>query len=114
MVPRWMGAAALAAAAGCAPAARGARPVATAVVDLPKSYRYAPAAITVPVGTRVTWTNSDVFTHSVRLLDLGDTNLVMQPGERVSYTFTRPGLHPYDCAFHGQMMKGTVEVTAAN
>ena len=112
MAPRWLAAAALAAAAGCAPAPR-ARPVATATVDLPRSYRYEPAAITVVAGTRVTWTNADVFTHSVRLLDLGDTNLVMRPGESVSYTFTRTGLHRYDCAFHGQMMQGTVEVTAA-
>ncbi len=86
--------------------------MATARVDLPKSYLFAPAAITVPVGTRVTWTNSDVFTHSVRLLDLGDTNMIMKPGDSVAYTFTQPGLHRYDCAFHGQMMKGTVEVTA--
>ena len=108
---RAAGAVVLALAAGCAPA-HGARSVATAVVNLPRSYLYAPAAITVPAGTRVTWTNSDVFTHSVRLLDLGDTNLVMKPGEAASYTFTQPGLHRYDCAFHGQMMKGTVEVTA--
>jgi plastocyanin len=101
-----------AAAAACAPAP-GAKPVATSAVDLPRSYRYAPAAITVPAGTRVTWTNSDVFTHSVRLMDLGDTNLVMKPGESASYTFARPGRYRYDCAFHGRMMQGTVEVGAA-
>ncbi|HTX67128.1 MAG TPA: plastocyanin/azurin family copper-binding protein [Opitutaceae bacterium] len=110
--PRWTVAAALLAAAACAPAPR-AGPVATAAVNLPRSYRFDPAAITVPAGTRVTWTNADVFTHSVRLLDLGDTNLVMKPGESVSYTFTQPGVHRYDCAFHGQMMQGTVAVTAA-
>ena len=109
---RWTLALAAAAAAACAPV-RQAKPVATAAVDLPKSYRYAPAAITVPVGTRVTWTNADVFTHSVRLLDLGDSNLILRPGESASYTFTRAGLVHYDCAFHSQMMKGTVEVTAA-
>jgi plastocyanin len=109
---RWSLALAAAAAAACAPA-REAKPVATAAVDLPRSYRYAPAAITVPAGTRVTWTNSDVFTHSVRLLDLGDSNLILKPGERASVTFARPGRYRYDCAFHGQMMKGTVEVTAA-
>lgn len=99
--------------AACAGAPRGAGPAATARVDLPKSYQYVPAAITVPAGTRVTWTNHDVFTHSVRLLDLGDTNLIMKPGDSVAFTFARPGLVHYDCAFHGQMMKGTVEVTAA-
>ena len=32
-------------------------------VDLPKSYKFAPAAITVTAGTTVTWTNDDNFTH---------------------------------------------------
>ncbi len=94
----------------CAPA-RGARPVATNAVNLPRSYRFAPAAITIAAGARVTWTNADVFTHSVRLLDDGDTTMIMAPGQTASYTFTRSGLHRYDCSFHSQMMKGTVEVT---
>jgi plastocyanin len=111
MVFRALGAAALVAvSAGCAPAG-GARPVATSTVSLPRSYLYAPAAITVPAGTRVTWTNADVFTHSVRLRDDGDTTMIMTPGQTASFTFTRPGLHHYDCSFHTQMMKGTVEVT---
>ena len=106
---RWTLALAAAAAAACAPV-RQAKPVATAAVDLPKSYRYAPAAITVPVGTRVTWTNSDVFTHSVRLREVGDSDRILKPGDSASYTFTKPGLYHYDCVFHTQMMKGTVEV----
>jgi len=112
MARPWLAAAALAAAAGCA-RAPAAGPVATARVVLPKSYRYDPAAITVPAGTRVTWVNADVFTHSVRLLDLGDTNLILRPGDSASYVFTQAGLHHYDCAFHTRMMRGTVEVTAA-
>jgi plastocyanin len=88
-----------------------AEPVATDQVDLPKSYRFAPAAITVPAGTVVTWTNSDNFTHSVRLLDEGDTVLIMRPGQTVSLTFATPGLHRYDCSFHPHDMRGTVAVT---
>ncbi len=95
----------------CAPA-RGARPVATSAVDLPRSYLFSPAAITVRAGTRVTWTNHDVFTHSVRLRELADTDQILKPGGSASYTFTKPGLYHYDCVFHTQMMKGTVEVTA--
>jgi len=112
MATRWAAAAAVAAAAACA-RAPAAGPVATARVVMPKSYRYDPAAITVAAGTRVTWVNADVFTHSVRLRDLGDTNLILRPGDSTSYVFTRPGLHRYDCAFHTQMMQGSVEVTAA-
>ena len=90
-----------------------ASPVATNQVDLPKSYKFAPANITVPVGTTVTWTNNDEFTHSVRLLDDGGKIMIMKPGESVSFTFDKVGTHNYDCSFHPQNMKGSVIVTAA-
>ena len=110
MQPRAVGAAVAAAAlAGCAGGA--ARVAATNRVDLPRSYSYAPAAITVAAGTRVTWVNHDVFTHSVRLREIGDSDQVLRPGDSASYTFSRPGLYHYDCIFHTQMMKGTVRVT---
>lgn len=102
-----------AALAGCA-AATPAEPVATDQVDLPPSYKFVPADITVPDGTTVTWTNSDNFTHSVRLVDDGGEVMVVAPGESVSYTFTGPGLHHYDCSFHANDMKGTVTVTEAS
>ncbi len=108
-----MAGAALAVAGACARPAAGGGVVATARVDLPRSYLYAPAAITVPAGTRVTWTNHDVFTHSVRIHELSDTDQIMKPGDSASFAFARPGLYHYDCIFHTQMMKGTVEVTPA-
>jgi plastocyanin len=92
-------------------AGASAAPVATGHVDLPRSYKFAPAVITVALGTTVTWTNHDQFTHSVRLFDDGGQVLVMKPGERVSYTFEQPGLRHYDCSFHPHDMKGTVLVT---
>lgn len=88
-------------------------PVATSTVDLPPSYKFVPAAITVVVGTTVTWTNHDNFTHSVRLIDDGGAVMNMKPGASVSYTFQTPGLRHYDCSFHPQNMKGTVLVTEA-
>lgn len=86
-------------------------PVATDQVDLPPSYRFEPEAITVPDGTTVTWTNSDNFTHNVRLLDDGGDVLQLAPGESVSFTFTGPGEHRYDCSFHPNDMTGVVVVT---
>ncbi len=65
--------------AGCA-AASSAEPVATDQVDLPPSYRFEPEAITVPDGTKVTWTNNDNFTHNVRLLDDGGETMTVAPG----------------------------------
>lgn len=97
--------------AGCAGAAESVAPVATNIVDLPPSYKFVPANITVPAGTEVTWTNNDNFTHSVRLLDDGNVVLTMSPGESVSFTFDEPGLHHYDCSFHSTDMSGTVLVT---
>jgi plastocyanin len=96
--------------AACSGSAPSASPVATNQVNLPPSYKFDPPAIEVKAGTKVTWTNHDNFTHSVRLLDDGGAVMVMQPGQSVSYTFKTPGLHHYDCSFHPQNMKGTVLV----
>jgi plastocyanin len=96
--------------AACAPGA-AADPVATDHVDLPPSYRFEPAAITVPEGTTVTWTNNDHFTHNVRLVDDGGDVLELPPGQSVSFTFTGPGEHRYDCSFHPTDMTGVVVVT---
>jgi plastocyanin len=85
-------------------------PVATDHVDLPRSYRFAPETITVPVGTTVTWTNSDNFTHSVRLLDPEADPLMMKPGQQVTFVFDRAGSFRYDCSLHPKDMKGSVIV----
>ena len=89
-------------------------PVATNVVDLPRSYRFAPEVISVDAGTMVTWTNNDQFSHSVRLLDDGGDILTMAPGESVTFTFEGPGRHRYDCSFHPHDMSGVVVVTEEN
>ena len=89
----------------------GADPVATDHVDLPPSYRFEPAAITVADGTTVTWTNNDNFTHNVRLLDDGGEVLELPPGASVTHTFTGVGEHRYDCSFHPNDMTGVVVVT---
>jgi plastocyanin len=89
----------------CTPSAAP-RPVATDHVELPRSYRFEPAVIVVPVGTTVTWTNNDQFTHSVRLS--GEPNLVVRPGDDASLTFGVHGTYEYDCSFHAQAMRGTV------
>ena len=87
--------------------------VATSVVDLPRSYRFAPEAISVPAGTTVTWNNSDNFTHSVQFADGGlpTEPLLMQPGESATFTFAAPGTYSYLCHLHPQDMRGTVTVT---
>ena len=93
----------------CSQAAAPAAPVATDQVDLPRSYRFAPEDITVQAGATVTCTNNDNFTHSVRLLDSGEVQM-MKPGESVSLTFATPGLFRYDCSLHPKDMHGSVLV----
>ena len=97
----------------CSTAGGSAAPVATDKVDLPASYKFAPAAITVRAGTTVTWTNDDHFTHSVQILDGGlpSDPHVMEPGQTTTVTFTTPGTIHYQCHLHPQNMKGTVTVT---
>ncbi len=97
----------------CSTGGADASPVATSQVDLPPSYKFEPAAIAVPDGTTVTWTNNDRFTHNVRLLDDGGDVLALPPGESVSFTFTGAGEHRYDCSFHPNDMTGVVVVTEA-
>ena len=88
-------------------------PVATDHVSLPPSYLFSPATITVKAGTTVTWTNSDNFTHSIRIpAQSGKTIGIMHPGQKVTYTFSSPGTYHYDCTFHANNMKGTVIVTS--
>lgn len=96
--------------ASCAAAGQDVTPVPTDHVDLPKSYRFAPASIVVPVGATVTWTNSDNFTHSVRFDGEASPGLVMAPGEGVSRAFPTAGTYLYVCTFHAQDMRGTVIV----
>jgi plastocyanin len=91
----------------------GASPVATTSVDLPPSYRFAPADIGIAAGATVTWTNNDHFSHSVQFLDGGlpTDPLVMDPGQAATFTFDAPGTYAYQCHLHPQNMKGTVRVT---
>jgi plastocyanin len=86
-----------------------ASPVATTSVDLPKSYRFAPTAITVPAGATVTWTNNDDFTHNVALA--GVEPLTMAPGQSATHAFATAGTYAYICSLHPKDMKGTVLVT---
>ena len=100
---------------GCAAGSGGTAagsPVATSKVDLPPSYKFVPPAIAVAVGTVVTWTNNDHFTHSVQFLDGGlpGTPMIMDPGASATFVFDRPGVFRYQCHLHPQNMQGTVTV----
>lgn len=85
-------------------------PVATTEVDLPKSYKFEPVAISVGAGEEVTWTNNDDFPHNVHLLDGSDVTEDLPVGESVSMTFDEPGEIYYECSIHPQQMQGKIVV----
>jgi plastocyanin len=98
--------------AGCGGGSTSPSRVATTQVDLPASYRFAPADITVAVGATVTWTNHDNFTHSVQFLDGGlpGQPLDLKPGATTTFAFATAGTYHYQCSFHPQNMRGSVVV----
>lgn len=86
--------------------------VRTDQVDLPKSYKFAPAVIEVKAGTTVTWTNHDDFPHNVHLLTGPDkTSQDLGIGNTATIRFAEPGTVYYQCSFHPQQMRGKVIVT---
>ena len=100
----------MSAGAGQAPAAGGA-PVAANTVAI-KNFAFAPAAITVKAGTKVTWTNQDSDAHTVTSQhNSGPLNsTALNTGQSYSYTFTKPGTYSYLCTIH-PFMTATVTVT---
>jgi plastocyanin len=95
-------------AAGCGGTGLSGSPVATNRVELPKSYRFDPAVISIKAGTSVTWTNHDNFTHTVKVEDGDDHKL--SRGESVTISFPKPGTYHYVCTLHSQDMRGEVIV----
>ena len=67
------------------------------------NFVFGPQAITVPVGTTVTWTNSDDIPHTAVSTDGVFKTKVMDTDENFSYTFTKPGTYPYYCSVHPKM-----------
>ncbi len=67
------------------------------------NFVFGPAAITVPVGTTVTWVNRDDIPHTVVSTDRVFKSKVLDTDEKFSYTFTKAGEYPYFCSIHPKM-----------
>lgn len=75
------------------------------------NFSFGPTALTVPVGTKVVWTNNDDDPHTVTS-DTDATPLKSPPldtGESFAFTFDKPGTYRYFCTLHPHM-RGTVVV----
>ena len=74
-----------------------------------ESREFRPSSLTIPVGTKVTWTNQDFEGHIV-VSDTGLFNGDLGPGGGTfSYTFDTPGTFSYHCDAH-PYMAGTIIV----
>jgi len=75
-----------------------------------KSMQFAPQAVTVKKGTKVTWRNDDSLVHNVSAMNSGGpTSGPLLPGKTYSYTFNVPGIYSYECTLHPGM-RGTIVV----
>src|SRR5438128_493633 len=64
---------------------------------------FLPAALTVPAGTKVTWTHHDDVPHSVVSTDRKFASPVLDTDEQFSYEFKDPGTYAYYCSIHPKM-----------
>jgi plastocyanin len=89
-------------------AARAQEGAAVSIVD----FAYDPAAVEIPVGATVTWTNDGAARHTVTSSDGAFDSDELAPGASFSQNFTAAGTYPYFCQIHPQMI-GTVTVVEA-
>ena len=74
-----------------------------------KGDAFSPGVITVPVNTTVTWTNKDLWHHSVTsdegIFDSGK----LKSHKTFSYKFTNAGTYSYHCNVHKMMVAKVIE-----
>jgi plastocyanin len=75
---------------------------ATAAVKI-DNFVFGPQTLTVPVGTTVTWTNSDDIPHTTVSTDEVFKSKVMDTDEKFSFKFTKAGTYSYYCSVHPKM-----------
>jgi plastocyanin len=90
----------------------GAVVAATRAVTI-SDFAFSPRTITINVGDRVRWTNTDAIVHTATAtsgaFDTGD----LGEGESASVRFTVPGTYRYVCTPH-PTMTGTIRVRATS
>jgi len=67
------------------------------------NFNFAPATLTIAVGTTVTWTNQDDIPHNVVSTDKSFKSKVMDTDEKFSFTFSKAGTYDYFCSIHPKM-----------
>jgi plastocyanin len=67
------------------------------------NFSFGPAAVTVPVGTTVTWTNRDDIPHTVVSTDGVFKSKALDTDDKFSFVFSKPGTYAYFCSIHPKM-----------
>jgi plastocyanin len=75
-----------------------------------KDFTFSPRAVTVKVGTQVTWTNGDPFAHSIKSADGTFNSSPLDQGKTFQAVFSKAGTFAYICGIHNSMT-GMVIVT---
>lgn len=80
-----------------------------------KGYAFAPGALTVDVGSTVTWTNQDTAPHDVKTTSgpVAIHSPMLNKGQSWSFTFTQAGSYGYYCTVHPDMTARIVVRAAA-
>ena len=67
------------------------------------NFSFTPAAITVKVGTQITWTNGDDIPHTVVSEDQSFKSTVLDTDQKFTFTASKPGTYSYFCSIHPKM-----------
>ncbi len=75
-----------------------------------RNFAFAPHTLTVPVGTRVVWTNRDDEPHLITSAGgMFAPSHALDTSDSYAVTFAKPGTYAYYCSIH-PMMVGTIIV----
>ncbi|MGH8213722.1 MAG: plastocyanin/azurin family copper-binding protein [Rhodanobacteraceae bacterium] len=75
-----------------------------------RNFHFTPAQMTIPVGSQVTWTNTDEEPHIVASTgNRFPSSPALDTGDHYQATFSKPGTYTYFCSIHPQMV-GTIVV----
>ncbi|HEY2177152.1 MAG TPA: cupredoxin family copper-binding protein [Caulobacteraceae bacterium] len=74
-----------------------------------KNFDFSPMAVTVPVGSSVTWKNLDGEPHTVTSTDGTFKSEALDEDDTYTFKFAKPGVYKYLCTIHPKM-RATVTV----
>ena len=68
------------------------------------NFSFTPPVLTVPAGTKVTWTNRDDIPHNIVSSEQKFKSKPLDTDEAYSFTFNEPGTYQYFCGLHPKMV----------